>query len=281
MLMPKMSERRVLTMDEIRRLAPSVFATAPHGGVSEAYRFIPTVDMVNTLTAQGWQVVQAGEHRVRNASKAGFQKHMLRFRNPNLPTIGNGDSEIDLVVMNSHDRTSAFRFLAGLFRFVCANGMVAGENLFQPISVKHVGYKADNVIEASYRLIDSVPKVAESVGVMQSLILSDDERRAFANAALITKYGNPEDGKALPISAETALKTRRAADTANDLWSTLNVVQENLIRGGQHEITTLNGRRVRTTRARTRGVASISENTKLNQGLWTLAEEMKKLKNAA
>lgn len=276
MFMPKMSDRKVLSMDEIRRLAPSVFATQPHHAVSAEYRFIPTVDMVNTLTSQGWEVVQAGEHRVRNASKAGFQKHMLRFRNPNLPKIGNGDSEIDLVVMNSHDRTSAFRFLAGLFRFVCANGMVAGENLFQPISVKHIGYKADAVIEASYRIIDSVPKVAESVDAMKSLILSDDERRAFANAALITKYGAPEEGKALPITANCLLKPRRTDDTAKDLWTTLNVVQENAIRGGQRDYSVPRG-----SRRLTRGVESISENTKLNQGLWALAEEMKKLKIAA
>ena len=265
------NERRILSLDDVRRAAPSVFATQPHHAVSSEYRFIPTVDMLNTLMAQGWQPVQAGEHRVRSASKKGYQKHLLRLRNPNLPKIG--DSEIDLLVYNSHDRTSAFRFLAGLFRFVCANGLVAGENLFQPISVKHIGYKADSVIEASYRIVDNVPKIAESVDAMRSIILSDEERIAFANASLIAKYGEPAEGKSLPVRPEILLRARRQEDTAKDLWTTFNTVQENAIHGGQRDFT--------LSRRRTRGVSSISESTKLNQALWTLAEEMKRIKSVA
>lgn len=262
--------RSPLAMDEVRRLAPSVFAERPHEAVSAGYRFIPTVAMLETLTKEGWQVVQAGEHRVRNASKAGYQKHMLRLRNPMLPKIA--DSEVDLVVMNSHDRTSAFQFYAGLYRFVCANGMVCGEDLFPRMSVKHIGYQTDNVLEASYRVIDSVPRLADSVEAMRSIQLDADERQAFASAALVAKYGAPEEGKTLPIRPELLLRPRRQDDTAKDVWTTLNTVQENLIRGGQRDFS-------RSPR-RTRGVSSISENTKLNQALWTLAEAMKKHKSA-
>lgn len=259
-------------MDHIRRVAPSVFATAPHEGVSDKYRFIPTIEMLNTLTKQGWEVVQAGEHRVRLASKKGFQKHMLRLRNPSLPKVG--DSEIDLVVMNSHDRTSAYRFLGGLFRGVCANGLVAGENLFAPISIKHVGYTAGNVIEASYRLIDSIPQISASVDSMRSVALTDQERLAFASAAIVTRYGEAEPDKVIPITAAKLLERRRHEDSSKDLWTTFNVVQENLIKGGQKDWNVPRGQR-----RRTRGVESLTENSKLNQALWTLAEKMKELKS--
>lgn len=270
--------RRVLTLDEVRCSAPSVFATQPHHAVSSEYRFIPTVDMLETLMKDGWQPVQAGEHNVRKQGKAGYQKHLLRLRNPNLPKVG--DSEVDLLVYNSHDRTSAFKFLAGLYRFVCANGMACGEDLFEPLSVRHIGYKAENVLDAAYRVVAAVPRIAESVDRMNVIQLFPEERKAFAQAALTVKYGLDDAGKiAAPIIAEKLLNYRRQEDNGNSLWQTLNIVQENLIRGGQRGWTIGSNGRMR--RQSTRSVASISESTKLNQALWTLTESMAKLKTQA
>jgi hypothetical protein len=265
--------RKVLDHDAIRRLAPSVFATQAHADVTDKYRFIPTFEMLETLESQGWQCVQAGEHSIRKLSKKGFQKHMLRFRNPNLPKIA--DSEIDLVTFNSHDRTTAYKFVAGVFRPVCANGLMVGTELFEPITVKHVGYKADNVIEAAYRLIDTVPRIAETIQGFQSVELNLEEKLAFANAALVAKLGEATEDRPQELNPAILLRPRRSEDQKNDLWSTLNVVQENLIRGGQRTVNLQ-----RTRRMTTRPVASISENARLNQALWTLAESLKQHKAA-
>lgn len=271
-----------LTISEIQHRAPSVFATQPHHAVSTSYRFIPTISMLETLISKGWQVTQAGEHNVRNASKKGYQKHMLRLRHPDAPLIN--DSELNLIIMNSHDRTSAFRFYAGLYRFVCANGLVTGENLVTPISVKHVGYRAENVIEASYRILDSVPKITTAVQSMASIDLTQTEREAFAHAALVAKYGIQKDEngieKPLPFKPHHALYVRRANDQKSDLWSTFNVVQENLIKGGLRTRQRTDNH-YRTTTRTLRAVSSISEQTKLNQALWTLAEALKTQKLTA
>ena len=68
---------------------------------------------------------------------------------------------------------------------------------------------------------------------------------------------------------------RRFDDRRPDLWSVFNRTQENLVRGGL-ETRSANGRRMRT-----REVRGISENVQLNRALWTLANEMVKLKAAA
>ena len=268
-----MNHRPAMTHDQIARYAPSVFAQQPHDGVSDKYRFIPTFEILKTLESQGWQCVQAGEHNVRLASKKGFQKHMLRFRNPSLPKIA--DSEVDLVLYNSHDRTTGFKFAAGVYRFVCANGLMAGENLFQPVSVKHIGYQANDAIEASYRIIESVPQITQSIESMQQIPLLKEERVFLAQAAMTAKYGE-DAGKFRP---ESALVVRRTADAMPTLWNTFNVIQENLIKGGvsTYRLGT-NGQPV--ARMKTRGVSSITENSKLNMALWTLAEAMKSTKVA-
>ena len=56
------------------------------------------------------------------------------------------------------------------------------------------------------------------------------------------------------------------------LWTTFNVVQENVIRGG------IRGRTEKGSLTRTREVTGIDGDIKLNQALWKLAEEFAKLK---
>jgi len=54
----------------------------------------------------------------------------------------------------------------------------------------------------------------------------------------------------------------------------LNVAQENLLRGGQP------GRAADGRSVTTRAITAIDQGTALNRALWTLAEEMAKLKSA-
>lgn len=68
------------------------------------------------------------------------------------------------------------------------------------------------------------------------------------------------------------MRPRRAADVRDDLWTVFNTVQENTIQGGLIGRTATGGRR------KTRPVEGIDQNIKLNRALWTLAEEMRKLK---
>ncbi|MEI7352991.1 DUF932 domain-containing protein, partial [Pectobacterium parmentieri] len=64
------------------------------------------------------------------------------------------------------------------------------------------------------------------------------------------------------------LAPRRWQDESNDLWTTYQRVQENLIKGG------LTGRSVQGKQARTRAVKGIDGDIKLNRALWVMAETM-------
>ena len=80
-------------------------------------------------------------------------------------------------------------------------------------------------------------------------------------------------GSAIPVTPAQLLNTRRAVDAAPDLWTTENVIQENLMRGGIRVRNAATGRR-----ATTRPVASVNEDIRLNKGLWVLADRMAELK---
>src|ERR1700745_4483972 len=60
--------------DEMRRFAPSVFASQPIEGVSERYSFLPTSSILNGMRDNGWVPVRAQEQSIRTEARGGFQK---------------------------------------------------------------------------------------------------------------------------------------------------------------------------------------------------------------
>lgn len=266
--------RQALSDDQIRQLAPSVYAEEAHDSRSARYAYIPTSDVLAGLRREGFEVFRASQSRTRLADRREHTKHMLRLRHAtHLDRAAVvGDSVPEIVLINSHDGTSSFQLMGGMFRFVCSNGMVVPESTAQTVKVQHSGQVRDKVIEGAYEVLDGLTRVIESRDSMRALSLSDDESRVFAAAALQLRY---DDDKPAPVRPEQLLRPRRLEDRAGDLWTTFNRTQENLIKGG------LQGRAATGARQSTRAVTGIDQDVKLNRALWTLAEEMRRLKAAA
>jgi hypothetical protein len=58
--------------DEMRRFAPSVFASQPIEGVSERYSFLPTSSIINGMRENGWVPVSAQEQSIRIEARREF-----------------------------------------------------------------------------------------------------------------------------------------------------------------------------------------------------------------
>jgi hypothetical protein len=266
---------QVLSNDQLFRTAPSIFATSPWEKVSDQYAFIPTLQVVDALRNEGFQPVRALQSKTRIEGKGNFTKHMLRFRREqDLQGFAVGQEVPEIVLVNSHDRSSSYQLSAGVFRLVCSNGMVVSSANFGTIKIQHSGDIIGRVLEGSYSIIKETPLVLESMEVMKSINLNPLQQKAFAMAALSLRYPIDANGNiAAPIEAEQLLNVRRNEDRNNDLWTTFNRVQENFIRGG------LDGR-TKTNRPRqTRPINSVSEDIRMNKALWLLAEELGKMIN--
>jgi hypothetical protein len=171
------------------------------------------------------------------------------------------------VLLNSHDKSSAYQLHCGLFRLVCSNGLVVADATFQRISIKHSGFNPDSVIEASFKVLCAVPDIMNKVHLFQDRILTDAERLALATGAATYRW---EDLNTAPVNASMLLNARRYGDDAKDLWTTLNTVQENIIRGGQRDYSR---RRPHGSRMpKSRAIKGIDEDMKLNKALWQMAE---------
>jgi hypothetical protein len=260
--------RTELADDQIRAVAPSVFAATPQAGVSERYAFVPTAQVVSKLREAGWSPVEASQQLVRLDDRRGFQKHVLRFQRHDVKAIV-GEYTPELVLVNSHDRSSAYQLQAGLFRFVCGNGMIVSDSTFERVSIRHSGFTPDEVIEASFKLLDGIPAITSRVEVFKNRKLTTPELETFAGAALRLRF---DDENQTPINPNRLLDSRRWEDKGDDLWHVFNRVQENLIRGGQRDFSRRreDGRRF----PRTRAIAGLDQNIRLNRELWNLAERV-------
>ncbi|MBC3216685.1 DUF932 domain-containing protein [Serratia fonticola] len=253
---------RPLTNDELASHVPSVFSEEKHASRSDRYTYIPTIALLDNLRKEGFQPFFACQTRVRDLDKREHTKHMLRLRREN-QIVGKEVPEI--ILLNSHDGSSSYQMIPGLFRFVCANGLVCG-NSFGEVCVPHKGDVVGQVIEGAYEVLGIFDKVEASREAMLTTSLTLPAQRAFANAALSYRYG--EDHQ--PVTEEQILIPRRWEDRQSDLWSTYQRVQENMLKGG------LNGRNARGRQARTRAVKGNEGDIKLNRALWVLAENMLK-----
>lgn len=284
-----MSQVLALTNDELKKKAPSIFATAPWGDVSEKYAFIPTIDVVERMREEGFFPVRAEQSLARIDGKREFTKHMIRFRraqdmvdrqlaNPGhhfFARHGQVEPEIpEIVLVNSHDRTSGYQLEAGLFRLVCSNGLTVKSSDMGSVSVRHTGANtAGLVIDGCCRIVEAMPAVLERVETMKSVKLDPRERELFAAAALQLRYPDDADGKkTAPFEPTKLLVPRRVEDQASDLFTTFNTVQENFMKGG------VRGRGATGKRMSTRAITSVNEDLRMNKALWLLAEGMAKLK---
>jgi hypothetical protein len=266
---------RALTEDEMRRLAPSIFATSAHESRSERFAPIPTIDILRGLQNEGFMPVGAKQSRSRDESRREYTKHLIRLRRMDAPQKYQvGDTVCEILLKNANDGTCCYDILAGLFRIRCLNSMVAQTGTVDQVKVRHSGDVQGKVIEGTYRVLEQATAALEAPRVWSQIDLDQGERDAFAKAARVLRI---EDQS--PITHNQFLHPRRQDDAGRDLWRTFNVVQENMIRGG------LSGRGygpngdIRTTT--TREVKGIDQSVKLNQALWTLAHEMAKLKAPA
>ncbi|EPN4464825.1 DUF932 domain-containing protein [Pseudomonas aeruginosa] len=264
---PSLHSDYPLTDDQIHRVAPSIFADAPHESRSQRYAYIPTAAVLAELRKEGFQPFMVTQTRVRDEGKREHTKHMLRLRHASQI---NGAEANEIVLLNSHDGTSSYQMLAGMFRFVCSNGLVCGDTVAD-VRVPHKGDVSGHVIEGAYEVLQGFDRVKDSRDAMRAITLDEGEAEVFARSALALKY-DPTDNKPAPISESQILMPRRFDDRRPDLWSVFNRTQENLTKGGLH------GRSANGRRQQTRPVQGIDSDVRLNRALWMLADGLRQLK---
>lgn len=263
-------ELEPLEVAQLKRFSPAIFSKVPIAGVSDKYGHVNTFDIIKAMNESGYEIVEVRQSQRRDtdemdaAERMRFTKHMLKFRKAGSikKLLKIGDVVPQVVMVNSHDRSSGFHLYAGMFRLVCANGLIVSDSSFvEPIKVRHTATMVEDIVARSGTLIkqaDGVYAVRES---MLAVPLSPREAVQFATRAI--EY-RPKR-RAGVLTPDVLLEVRRNEDKPNDLWHVFNRVQENMMRGG-NQLTTEEGHR-----AVSRGIGRIERDVAVNSALWELA----------
>jgi len=266
---------QALSNDQLHRIAPSIFAREAATCLSEKYRFVPTIEVVEALREEGFFPVSVAASRSKTEDRRDYVKHTLRLRREadlgvELKRGGAVNTCVpELALTNSHNGTSGFILDAALHRLVCSNGLVCADSQGS-LRYRHSG-KDDlvgRIIEGAYEIVEDFPAIANQVDAWSGIHLDGRQRLAFAQAALPLRFDADAVTGAYPVAPDQLLTPRRYGDTRDDLFTTFNVVQENLVRGGLYS-GTKNGRRQTT-----RKVTSVDRDLRLNRALWTLADAL-------
>ncbi len=273
---------RALSEDEMRRAAPSIFAERAHVSRSERFRAIPTIEVLQGLEQEGFFAVGARQSASRDASKTDYTRHMIRLRRlDDAQEYRVGDTVCEIILRNANDGTSAYELMAGLFRIRCLNSLVTRIATVGSIKVRHSGDALEKVVDGTYRVLGQAEAVLAAPQDWSRIALDHDAKAALAASAHALRFGDAEGKVATPIKPEQLLRPRRADDRASDLWTTLNVIQENVMRGGLSArgpaTTDQQGRWRRGRVVTTRAVNNIDQDVKLNKALWGLGERMASL----
>jgi hypothetical protein len=248
----------IINEDMLRRQAPAVFATsANEERTSDRYTFIPTTSVIETLQEDGWEAWDAKQVRSRKWSDM-HAKHIVRMRRQRVEERTKvGDSFVELLIVNSHNGLQTYNLHAGIFRMVCSNGLIIGDENYGKVKVKHIGYSPDEVIAASQKLVASTNEIYQTRDNWNRRELELPERRQFFADAAALRWESPTEATIREVG-----QARRVEDAGDDLWSIYNVAQENLTRAGWVDP---------KTRRKARKITSISRDVDLNSQLWDLA----------
>jgi hypothetical protein len=252
-----------LSIDTLRERVPAVFAPSAHEKVSPKYTFIPTERVLTGLMQVGFVAVDARQAQTRKASLL-HTRHVIRLRR-RMETVSLRDSIPEVVLWNAHDGTGAYQIRLGCLRVVCLNGLIVSLGAFPSVRVAHRGDIVEEVVTSALELAERFGALAAQVERMEKRQLQKEEQIQFAERALAIRFPEPAHSGLLPAQLLTC---RRVDDVGNDLWTCLNKVQENLLRGG------LSRRTASGRRTRTRAITSIAQDMRINGRIWDLAEEV-------
>src|SRR3546814_3825443 len=93
-----------LSHDQIRAVAPSIYAEAPHESRSERYSYIPTATVLQELRGEGFEPFMVTQTRVRHDDRRDYTKHMIRLSHASQI---NGREATEIILLNrSEEHTS-------------------------------------------------------------------------------------------------------------------------------------------------------------------------------
>jgi hypothetical protein len=265
---------------DLKTQFPAVFSNTHSPKLSDEYQMYPSHQIIEVMDKAGMNLVEIRQQRSLKRDPS-HQEHMLRFRPRTEGLIMDarvGDTVPELVWINAHNGRRRAVAAMGLFRLICSNGLVAFDAELGRLNTKHFGANAafDMVRALIEEMGHRLPNLTNTIADWSAIDLSSKHQLQLAQAVM---KGNEKAG-ILPVREfpswvrpEMLIEARREVEGpdqsgSRDLWTTFNVIQENVMKGGMASRSESRGK---DRDVSTREVTGAMANFELNRRLWEIA----------
>lgn len=283
-------DNSALSKERIEQLAPAVFSASKAEHLTDRYVSLHTSDLIPVMQDYGYVPVQAaqrGSRKVKNPAgisnnsekssglSESFNAHLLSFAHTS--TL-NQDLRPEIILYNSHDGSSSVQLYAGCYRFICSNGIVAGEGFNQRMYHSKSGLQGFE--EMLKNTVESLPEVQARIQRLKQVQLDAEQSRQLAKMGVSTRWDMlPSDTHEITgtyadyRTVQNALRSIRYEDMYSDAFTVFNRIQEAVIRGNAYVQSFTKANPYGAPR-KARAVGSAKESIRINTELWNAAEEV-------
>lgn len=226
-------------MNEVRDTSGLVVNALMNKQTSEKYRFINTTDIFDMIEKVmrdrqlSYTVKRLQSRALKNTT------HAFRITLDNHVTVNKDIVKPQIYLRNSYNGESSFQIMVGLFRLVCSNGLVLGENFFKERITHIQGPIADNKLlhleVYLNKAIDWVFKYLESSLNQTSNELSYEKELKIIEGLKLTPK-QVSDLTAIRHDNHRLSGNVRDADKPRSAWVLYNVINEYLKQKSRSEL---------------------------------------------
>ena len=229
---------------------------------SNKFGFISSSNLVTQLEGQGLKLADVVESKIRKnkEERQGYQKHVLRFNTG----LSNAHGNLQVLAINSHEGSSALTFRMGFFRLVCSNGLIIGSDLIPQIKVRHTANGLLKLNDSVDELMQWQRVAMDNIEKMTSYKVTAEEFEKLALASAKIRMGEKFTDKIVPL-----FESKRYQDNSPDLFTTFNVIQENVMRTGFYALNKETNAAVKV-----RAIKGVNASLELNTALYNEAMKL-------
>ena len=266
-----------LSTERIQQLAPAVFSNTKAERLTNRYASLNTSELLPIMADYGYFPMQAAQKKNRKGETQ-HSSHMLSFAKTYHTEEVIGAVRPEIILYNSHDGSSSVRLFAGCFRFICSNGIVAGEG-FQS-RIYHNARAITGFEDMLRNTVDALPTLMERIEKLRQTKLLYSQAQAMARAGVQTRWNmfnteelvkQPNGVYATEATVRDALKVQRNEDDYMDAFTVFNRIQEAVVRGNAF-VKSLTEKNNEGIMRKARPVNSVSEGIRINSELWDIAD---------
>lgn len=199
---------------------PAKHTTTAAPDLSPKYSVIQTTKVYELLADYGFREDKYRQSRERRVEREAFSKHVsILQRDQDCDQHGG----FNLLLVNSHNGTSALHLEAGYFRILCENQLGHGD---VGIKIRHVGDVLGRIERAIPQVLAQMDDFKTLHAMLRERTLNTEQVKALLVRALELR-----DLPTVDFNLARMSRLRRAEGPVN-AWTQFNVIQENMVRGG-------------------------------------------------